>query len=263
MLSLTENMKEKIRDACREMPEGEVNRMIRKGIAPFTLLILGCQTNSIPLIDQALKSGADINGRDNESWTPLMHASYYSSKEAIAFLLDHNVRIHSTSDRGESAVGIARNERNEPVMKQFESNLEKVRLKHAGILIEAMSILENERQKPRDKRDKTALALSCIDRGYVWWVGEEHPQKVLSLFKKAWVLDPRVSAFPYASILAAQGHPEESLDILEIIQCRQWATIPREGMIESGLFECLENHPRWKRMISRWESHSSENSSLN
>ena len=263
MLSLTENMKEEIRNACREMPEGEVNRMIRKGIAPFTLLVLGCQTNSIPLIKQALESGADINGRDKESWTPLMHASYYSNKEAIAFLLKHKVRIHSTSDRGESAVVIARNERNKPVMKQFESNLKKVRLKHAGILIEAMSTIEKERLKPREKRDKTALALSCIDRGYVWWVGEEHPEKVMSLFTKAWELDPRVSAFPYASILAAQGQPEESLDILEMIQSRQWTTIPREGMIESGLFECLENHPRWKRIISRWESHSCESSSIN
>ncbi|OQY34277.1 MAG: hypothetical protein B6241_05265 [Spirochaetaceae bacterium 4572_59] len=256
MLSLTETMKKEIRSACRDLPEGEVNRMIRRGVAPETLLILGCQTNSVPLIRQALQSGADINGRDRESWTPLMHASYYSNREAVSYLLEQKVRIHSTTDRGESAVAIARTERIEPVIDLFESNLEEVRLKHAGILIEAMTIIEKERQKPKELRDKTLLALSCIDRGYVWWVGEEYPEKVMKLFKKAWELDARVSAFPYASILASQGHPEKSLDILEMIQSRKWSTIPREGMIESGLFECLENHPRWKRIINRWETHS-------
>jgi hypothetical protein len=256
VISLTESIKQEIRSVCRKMPEGEINRMIRKGIAPFSLLVLGCQTDSIPLIDQALQSGADINGRDQESWTPLMHAAYYNSSEAIAYLLEHRARIHSTSDRGESAVAIARIERNKPAVKQFEFNLEKTRLMHAGILIDALMTLEKERQKPRGKRDKTSLALSCIDRGYVWWIGEEHPEKVLTLFKKAWEFDPRIGAFPYASILAAQGYQEESLDILEIIQTRQWSTLPREGMVESGLFECLENHPRWKKVISRWQSHS-------
>ncbi len=249
---LTQEIKQEIRSACRDLPQGEVNRMIKKGIAPFTLLILGCQTGSVPLIEQALQGGADINGRDHESWTPLMHASYYNNTEAICCLLEHRARIHTTSDVGESAVGIARNERNSKAVNAFESNLEKVRLKHAGILIEAMMILERERQKPREDRDKTALALSCIDRGYVWWIGEEHPEKVLSLFQKAWELDPKVSAFPYASILAAQGHQEESLDILEMIQIRKWATIPREDMISSGLFQCLEENPRWRRIINRW-----------
>ena len=256
MVSLTENLKEELRTACRDMSEGEINRIIRKGIAPFTLLILGCQTDSIPLIRQALEAEADINGRDSESWTPLMHAAYYNNTEAISYLLEQRVRIHSTSDLGESAVGIAKSERNTTAVREFDNNLLKVRLKHAGILIEALMVLEKERQKPRDERDKTAIALSCIDRGYVWWIGEEHPEKVLYLFRKAWELDPRVSAFPYASILSAQGHQEKSLDILEMIQRRRWSTLPREGMIKSGLFECLENHPRWKRIISRWESHS-------
>ncbi len=255
MISLTENIKQEIRTACRDMSQGEINRMMKKGIAPFTLLIIGCQTGSVPLIEQALEAGADINGRDHESWTPLMHASYYNNTEAIRCLLNHRVRIHTTSDIGESAVGIARTERNRKAIETFETNLEKVRLKHAGILIDALMIIERERGKPREDRDKTALALSCIDRGYVWWIGEEHPEKVLSLFKKAWQLDPRVSAFPYASILASQGYQEESLDVLEMIQMRKWSTIHREGMIESGLFQCLEEHPRWKRIISRWESH--------
>ena len=252
MLLLTEHIKQEIRSACSDLPQGEVNKMIKKGIAPFTLLILGSQTGSIPLIEQALQAGADINGRDHESWTPLMHASYYNNTDAILCLLNHRARIHTTSDLGESALTIARSERHNKAVTTFESNLEIVRLKHAGILIEALMILERERQKPREERDKTALALSCIDRGYVWWIGEEHPEKVLSLFRKAWELDPKVSAFPYASILAAQGMQEESLDILEMIQTRRWATIPKESMVESGLFQCLEENPRWKRIISRW-----------
>ena len=40
-----------------------------------------------------------------------MHAAYYNNSEAIAFLLDHRVRLHSTTDLGESAVAIARTER--------------------------------------------------------------------------------------------------------------------------------------------------------
>jgi len=247
-------MKDEIRTACRDIPDGDINRMIRRGMSPFSLLVLGARTDSVRLIDHAVQAGADINGRDRESWTPLMHASYYNNRQAITRLLEHKARIHTRTDSGESAVAIAEKERNRPAVTLFNANLEKVRLRHAGILIDALSVLERERHKPRTHRDKTALALSCIDRGYVWWVGEEHPDKVLRLFRKGWELDPRVGAFPYASILAASGNHEKSLDILEMIQTRGWSTIPREGMIESGLFDSLETNPRWKKLLRRWPS---------
>ncbi|MBF9014780.1 MULTISPECIES: ankyrin repeat domain-containing protein [unclassified Oceanispirochaeta] len=256
MLSLTHEMKEEIKLACMDMPDGEINRMIRRGISAFRLLVLGCQTNSVPLMLQAIDMGADINGRDQESWTPLMHATYYNNHEAIDYLLYQNVMIHTRSDQGESAVYIAQKERNESTVNLFNDRLYKIRMKHAGILIEALKTIEEERKKPAEARDRRALALSCIDRAYVWWVGEEHPEKVIRLFCKAYQLDPRVGAFPYASILASSGKLEESLDILELIQRRHWTTIPREGMVESGLFVNLEESPRWKRVLKRWPLHS-------
>jgi ankyrin repeat protein len=245
-------MKEEIRQVCMDMPGAEINRMIRRGISPFRLLILGSQTNSIPLIEQSLKEGAEINGRDQESWTPLMHASYYNHQEAIDCLLSHNALVHPRSDQGESAVYIAQKERNMKTVNLFNERLHMVRMKHAGILIEALKTIELERQKRPEARDRTALALSCIDRAYVWWIGEEHPQKVKKLFKKAYHLDPRVGAFPYASILASSGSHNEALDILEMIHKKKWTTIPREGMVESGLFVNLEGSDRWKRIMKRW-----------
>jgi len=245
-------MKEEIKHACLNMPDGEINRMIRRGISAFRMLILGSQTNSIPLIEQSLRMGADINGRDQESWTALMHAAYYNHQESIDCLLTHNALVHPRSDQGESAVYIAQKERNISTVNMFNDRLYKIRMKHAGILIDALKTIERERQKPVEARDRTALALSCIDRGYVWWVGEEHPRKVESLFRKAYHLDPRVGAFPYASIMASSGHQNEALDILEMIQKKGWTTIPREGMIESGLFVNLEESYRWKRIIKRW-----------
>lgn len=235
-----------------DMPDGELNRMLRRGISAFRLLVLGCQTNSIPLMLQAIEMGADINGRDQESWTPLMHAAYYNNLDAIDCLLERNVRLHTRSDQGESAVYIAEKERNRITVDLFNERLYKIRMKHAGILIEALRTIEEERKKPAEARDRRALALSCIDRAYVWWVGEEYPEKVLKLFHRAYQLDPRVGAFPYASILASSGNQEEALDILEMIQRRHWTTIPREGMIESGLFVNLEESPRWKRILKRW-----------
>ncbi len=255
MLSLTATMKEEIRSACLDIPEGELNRMFRRGISSFRLLVLGCQTNSIPLIEQAIGQGADINGRDLESWTPLMHAAYYNNQEAIDCLLQHNALIHTRSDQGESAIYIARKERNDNTVDLFNDRLYKVRMKHAGILIEALKTLRAEKEKPAEARDRTAMALSCIDRAYVWWVGEEHPDKVLRLFHKAYILDPRVGAFPYASILASSGRQEDALDILEMIQRKKWTTIPREGMVESGLFVNLEDFPRWKKIMKRWPDH--------
>ncbi len=255
MLSLTQEMKEEIRLACEDMPDGELNRMIKRGISAFRLLVLGCQTNSIPLIIQSIDMGADINGRDQESWTPLMHAAYYNNQEAIDILLQQNVLIHIRSDQGESAVYIAQKERNESTVELFNDRLYKIRMKHAGILIDALRTIEEEKKKPVEARDRRALALSCIDRAYVWWVGEEHPDKVLRLFNRAYILDPRVGAFPYASILASAGKQEEALDILELIQKRKWTTIPRDGMIESGLFVNLEDSPRWKRIVKRWPEH--------
>jgi ankyrin repeat protein len=245
-------MKDEIKLACMDMPDGEINRMIRRGISPFMLLVLGCQTNSLQLIEESLKKGADINGRDNESWTPLMHASYYNHQEAIDCLLSHNARVHPRSDQGESAVYIAMKERNLSTVNLFNKRLYMIRMKHAGILIEALRTIERERKKPVEARDRTALALSCIDRGYVWWVGEEHPQKVERLFRNAYHFDPRVGAFPYASILASSGQQAEALDILEMIQKKKWTTIPREGMTESGLFVNLEESYRWKRFMIRW-----------
>lgn len=256
MLSLTQEMKEEIKLACMDMPDGEINRMIRRGISAFRLLVLGCQTNSIPLMLQAIDMGADINGRDQESWTPLMHATYFNNHEAIDYLLCENVIIHTRSDQGESAVYIAQKERNASTVNLFNDRLYKIRMKHAGILIDALKTIEEERKKPAEARDRRALALSCIDRAYVWWVGEEHPDKVIRLFCKAYQLDPRVGAFPYASILASSGQLEESLDILEMIQRRHWTTIPREGMVESGLFVNLEESSRWKRVLKRWPVHS-------
>ncbi|MDC7241857.1 MAG: ankyrin repeat domain-containing protein [Spirochaetales bacterium] len=255
MLSLTQEMKEEIRVACEDMSDGELNRMIKRGISSFRLLVLGCQTNSIPLILQAIDMGADINGRDQESWTPLMHAAYYNNQEAIDILLQQNVLIHIRSDQGESAVYIAQKERNDSTVELFNERLYKIRMKHAGILIDALKTLQEEKKKPVEARDRRALALSCIDRAYVWWVGEEHPAKVLRLFNRAYILDPRVGAFPYASILASAGKQEEALDILELIQKRGWTTIPRQGMIESGLFVNLEESPRWKKILRRWPEH--------
>ncbi len=239
----------KISDA---LGKAEVRGLVRRGASPFGLLLIACRFNSLPLAKLALKQGVDLNQRDRESWTPLMHAAYYNNWEILDFLLDHNALVHKRGSQGESALEIAREEENQEVLEVFNRHLSKVRMKHAGILIKALKTLWEEGGKPRESRDKLCIALAYIDRAWVWWVGGEYPHKVLQLFKRAYEVEPAVGAFPYASILAGLGYKEEALDLLELVQQRGWKTVMRKVLVESGLFQGLENSPRWTALLLRW-----------
>jgi ankyrin repeat protein len=56
-------------------------------------LIAAVDAESIGAMEKALASGADINGKDREGMTPLMHAALRGNQEIVEFLLKRRARV--------------------------------------------------------------------------------------------------------------------------------------------------------------------------
>jgi ankyrin repeat protein len=179
----------------RDLSREEEELYCQKEMAPQSLLLLGCRTDSEILSNTALERGALVNRRDHESWTPLMHAVYYNSHRVIPLLLRNHAMLHIRDDEGESAFSIARNMGNHDSLKELDKALEKSRLKHVGLFIGALETLYREKQKPENMRNKAAMALSYIDLGYVWWINEEKIDRVFRYFSRAYALSPEQEPF--------------------------------------------------------------------
>lgn len=230
--------------------EEEIYR--QKEMAPQSLLLLGCRTDSEALVMTALKRGALANRRDRESWTPLMHAVYHDSHRVIPLLLRHHAMLHIRDDEGESVFTIARSMGSTDSLRELDRVMEKSRLKNVGLFIGALETLHREKHKPAEERNRTAMALAYIDLGYVWWINEEKLERVFRYFSRAYALHPRTGAFPYASLLAAMGYPDESLSILWRIAHHRWGAVEKRVMEKDESFHALRESEQWDRLMAIW-----------
>lgn len=236
----------------RILTEEEEDSYSRREMSPQALLLLGCRTDSESLTATALERGALVNKRDHESWTPLMHAVYYNSHRVIPQLLRHHAMLHIRDDEGESVFSIAQTMGSYDSLQELDKALEKSRLKHVGLFIQALETLYREKSKPEPDRNRSAMALAYIDLGYVWWISEEKIEKVFRYFSRAYALSPRTGAFPYASLLAAMGYPDESMTILQLIARRRWGAVSRKVMEKDEAFHALRSSHEWPGLMKIW-----------
>ncbi|MBN2625256.1 MAG: ankyrin repeat domain-containing protein [Spirochaetales bacterium] len=232
---------------------GEEERDLQaQDMPPQALLLLGCRTDSELLTATALERGALVNRRDHESWTPLMHAVYYNSHRIIPLLLRNHAMLHIRDDEGESVFSIARSMGSDDSLEELDKALSKSRLRHVGLFIQALETLYREKHKPEGRRNKNAMALAYIDLGYVWWISEEKIERVFRYFSRAYALYPRTGAFPYASLLAAMGYPDEAMNILMLIAKRRWGAVSRQVMEKDEAFHALRGSDDWDRLMRLW-----------
>ena len=236
----------------RTLTAEEEESYCHREMSPQSLLLLGCRTDSDFLSMTALKRGALVNKRDHESWTPLMHAVYYNSHRVIPLLLRHHGMLHIRDDEGESVFSIAQSMGSTDSLKELDQALKVSRLKHVGLFISALETLYREKHKPDERRNKSAMALSYIDLGYVWWINEEKIERVFRYFSRAYALSPKAGAFPYASLLAAMGYSDESMNILTLIARRRWGAVTREIMERDESFHNLRNNHEWDNLMRIW-----------
>lgn len=226
--------------------------MKERELSPQSLLLLGCRTDSDLLVETALERGALVNKRDHESWTPLMHAVYYDSFRVIPRLLRNHAMLHIRDDEGESVFTIAQMMGSAESLNELDRALSKGRLKHVGLFIQALEVLYREKAKEEGLRNKAAMALAYIDLGYVWWISEEKIERVFRYFSRAYALSPRTGAFPYASLLAAMGYPDEAMTILMLIAKRRWGSVDRSVMEKDEAFHSLRKREEWDRLMRLW-----------
>ena len=236
----------------RALSGEEENTLKEKDMSPQALLLLGCRTDSDTLVETALKRGALVNKRDHESWTPLMHAVYYNSHRIIPRLLRNHAMLHIRDDEGESVFNIAQSMGSSDSLKELDKALSQSRLKHIGLFIQALETLYREKNKPEGFRNRSAMALAYIDLGYVWWISEEKIDRVFRYFSRAYALFPRTGAFPYATLLAAMGYPDESMTILMLIARRRWGAVSRSVMEKDESFHGLRGSDEWNRLMRIW-----------
>ncbi|MDC7220621.1 MAG: ankyrin repeat domain-containing protein [Spirochaetales bacterium] len=236
----------------RTLSEEEELSVREKEMSPQSLMLLGCRTDSDLLVKTALERGALVNKRDHESWTPLMHAVYYDSHRVIPRLLRNHAMLHIRDDDGESVFTIARTMGSNDALDELDKALSKSRLKHIGLFIHALETLYKEKGKEEKLRNKSAMALAYIDLGYAWWISEEKIERVFRYFSRAYALSPRTGAFPYASLLAAMGYPDESMTILMLIAKRRWGAVKKTVMEKDEAFYSLRGSEEWKRLMRLW-----------
>ena len=58
-------------------------------------------------ISSLLKAGANVNCRDEDSWTALMLAALWGHKDTVRLLLEYKVDIEAKSDWGDTALMLA------------------------------------------------------------------------------------------------------------------------------------------------------------
>lgn len=235
-----------------QLSPGEEEELRQATIAPFELLLLACRSDSVELAEAALTRGADVNMRDRESWTPLMHAAYHNCWKVIPLLIRRRAVLHLRDDQGESPLDIAKAMDCNLSLKELEQALDKNRLKQAGLFLQALNALIQEKSKPRERQSKSLMAWSYIDLGYGWWLMEERMDKCFGYFRKAASLAPSVGSFPYASLLASCGYPDEAMTLLFKIARRRWGAISRKSMENDQAFHSLFDHPDWNALMRIW-----------
>ena len=66
-----------------------------------------CRQGGAKAISEALKRGADVNGRDPDGWSPLMLAAQWNNAEVVRVLLEAGAEVNALNPSGWSPLMLA------------------------------------------------------------------------------------------------------------------------------------------------------------
>ena len=56
--------------------------------------MLAAKRGNLVALENAIRSGADINSEDSQGWTPLFHAAHHGNAKAIQLLIDAGAAVN-------------------------------------------------------------------------------------------------------------------------------------------------------------------------
>jgi serine/threonine-protein phosphatase 6 regulatory ankyrin repeat subunit B len=98
------------------------------GMTAFIQATLGVQSKRIStdVMDLLLDNGADVNatitGKDVSGWTALLFATVNGDEELVEYLLRQGAFVNHTSDEGQSALALARQEKYESLIQLLKKH---------------------------------------------------------------------------------------------------------------------------------------------
>ncbi len=72
---------------------------------------------NVPIVEELIRAGADVNARDNDGWTALMWASWSGLTKIAAALADHKADVNVLDRQGNSALTVAAMRGNAAIVK--------------------------------------------------------------------------------------------------------------------------------------------------
>ncbi|UCH65991.1 MAG: ankyrin repeat domain-containing protein, partial [Ignavibacterium sp.] len=98
------------------------------GMTAFIQATLGVQSKRVTtdVLDLMLEKGADINasttGKNIAGWTALLFATVNGDEDLVDYLLRHGAFVNHTSDEGQSALALARQEKYESLIQLLKKH---------------------------------------------------------------------------------------------------------------------------------------------
>jgi len=90
---------------------GEALRATKQVAAPSDISIHdAAETGDIEAVKQAIANGADVNGKDKDSWSPLNLAALEGHKEVVEFLIAKGVDVNAKDEEGRTPLHLATSE---------------------------------------------------------------------------------------------------------------------------------------------------------
>jgi hypothetical protein len=92
---------------------------IRKRKVPVHVFLSACECGDIGVVKNYIKSGGDVNVKDNNGYTPLMFACLCGNEEIVEMLLNAKCDVNAKSIFGKTAFNFIRNIKIKSMLKQF------------------------------------------------------------------------------------------------------------------------------------------------
>ena len=108
--------------------DADVNAKAEDGMTAFIQAAFGVQSKKITteVLDLLLEYGADVNaaltGKDVSGWTALLFATLNEDNELVDYLIRQGAFVNHTSDEGQSALSLARQEKYQSLIQLLKKH---------------------------------------------------------------------------------------------------------------------------------------------
>jgi len=99
---------------------GFFGSLFESGGKPAEKLIEASTSGVTEKVKSVLAEGADVNVRDQDGWTALMHASWHGHSEVVGLLLNKGADVNAKASNGGTALMYASSNRHSKVAELLE-----------------------------------------------------------------------------------------------------------------------------------------------